>query len=78
MGSVAARWHGELEYTLEWAVKDVSPPLAVSPGGALTLATLLDYETMPQALLVVTASPRDLPELAVTTTVLLEVKSISI
>lgn len=73
IGSVGARFDGELEYSIEWGGHESSPPVSVSPLGSLTLTALLDHETDRRLSLIVTATPVDRPELASSTNVILEV-----
>lgn len=77
IGSVGARFDGELEYTVEWGGHEMSPPVSVSPGGILTLTSLLDHEEVHRLSLIVTAMPVDKPELASSTTVVIEVQDIN-
>lgn len=51
----------------------MSPPVSVSPEGTLTLTSLLDHEVVHRLSLIVTASPVDKPELASSTSVIIEV-----
>lgn len=73
IGSVAARYDGDVEYSIEWGGHEVTPPVSVSPTGTLTLTSLLDHESIRRLSLIVTAMPTDKPELAASTNVVIEV-----
>ncbi|XP_063848744.1 fat-like cadherin-related tumor suppressor homolog isoform X3 [Scylla paramamosain] len=77
IGSVGARFDGELEYSIEWGGHESSPPVSVSPLGSLTLTSLLDHEKDRRLSLIVTATPTDRPELASSTNVVLEVQDVN-
>nr|XP_053631087.1 fat-like cadherin-related tumor suppressor homolog isoform X2 [Cherax quadricarinatus] len=77
IGSVGARYDGELEYTVEWGGHEISPPVSVSSEGTLTLTSLLDREDVRRLSLIVTAMPVDKPELAASTNVVIEVQDVN-
>ncbi|KAF2364658.1 EGF-like calcium-binding domain [Trinorchestia longiramus] len=80
LASVQAIWpieNVELDYHIEWADEDMSAPLAVSATGELILSTILDYEQWHQATLLVTATPKDFPELAISAIVYLQVQDVN-
>ncbi|KAG0721076.1 Protocadherin Fat 1 [Chionoecetes opilio] len=77
IGSVGARFDGELEYSIDWGGREASPPVSVSPVGRLTLTALLDHEKDRRLSLIVTATPTDRPELASSTNVVLEVQDVN-
>ncbi|KAG7169023.1 fat-like cadherin-related tumor suppressor-like, partial [Homarus americanus] len=53
IGSVGARYDGELEYSVEWGGHETSPPVSVSSQGTLTLTSLLDHEDIHRLSLIV-------------------------
>ncbi|XP_042222155.1 fat-like cadherin-related tumor suppressor homolog isoform X3 [Homarus americanus] len=77
IGSVGARYDGELEYSVEWGGHETSPPVSVSSQGTLTLTSLLDHEDIHRLSLIVTALPTDKPELASSTNVVIEVQDVN-
>ncbi|XP_064094852.1 fat-like cadherin-related tumor suppressor homolog isoform X3 [Macrobrachium nipponense] len=77
IGSVGARYDGELEYTVDWGGQEVTPPVSVTQEGILTLTSRLDREEIQRLSLIVTALPVDEPELATSTNVVIEVHDVN-
>ena len=81
MSSMAVKWTGEsLIYSVEDSVSSsaskvgASNIVSVSPSGILTLSASLDREVADWISFVVSASPRNSPELVVTALVTLQVR----
>ena len=77
IGSVKARWNGDIEYSVEWQDLESSPPILVSPEGILKLVSLLDYEIEARFSLIVIATPKEQPELSSNCIVVIEVQDVN-